>query len=264
MGNYSIRGLAQMAPENEVATVLSHFNSQFIYNVINDKLMERFKMNFMSQDANIVQAFDQNFKNIRATYPSDEKNIDFVELETYKEIIQLICAFYAIEPPQLDAIESDPNRFCFTTAFYLYDFLVSGFYNHLCDFFARYIYTNRDAIYTSMNLEAFRKGKDSSTLYGKSVFKDIRTAIISANIMMVVNNMTSFDMPIEGILMIIYGNENIVGTINEIVSHYTGADFFKEVYCNIPLESKSMMYTDIRFRLQQISAGDNELETQLF
>lgn len=254
MGNYTMSGLAQMANENEVATVLSHFNSQYIYDVIEEKLEGRFNVAMSMQNANVVQAFNQNFKDLRSTYPSDIANINNIESETYKEIIQLICRWYGIEYFLPMPAEGQMVDY-FTVAFYLYDFLVSNFFNYICKFYAGYIYVNKDQLYDSMGLEQFRKNKDSSTQYGKSVFKDIKTAVISANIMMVIQNMKSFDIPYDMILSSIYGNANVVGMLSSIINFFPG-DFFNHIY-EVPLHIKSILCTNIRLELQRLSAADN-------
>lgn len=248
MGNYSINGLNQMASENEVASVLSNFNSSFVYDIINEKLNGRFNIAMSMQNTNMVVAFEQNFKDLIATYPTDIKNINTVRTETYKEIIEMICAYYGITyilPPV------DESTDYYVLAYYLYDFLVSGFFNHISTFYARYIYANKEQIYDSMNLEAYRKNKDSSTLYGKKIFSDVKVAIISAYIMTVVKNMESFDVPVEMILSTIYGNPNIVGLLSGILNSMP-MDFFK-TYLKVPTDVEAVLYTNIRFELRRLS-----------
>lgn len=259
MGNYTIGGLNQMASQNEVATVLSHFNSQFIYDVIQEKLEGRFNISISMQNANIVQAFNQNFKDLKLSYPSDIQNIEEVEKETYKEIISMICDFYQI---QFNIPDADQTNTLFTIAFYLYDFLVSNFFSYISIFYARYIYTNKDQIYDSMEMDVFKKNKDSSTLYNKKVFVDPKIAIVSAHLMIVVKNMRSFDITVEDILSIIYGNANIVTMISSIVNNIT-VDFFKNVY-EVPQQIESILYTNIRLEMQRLMAAENGIDFKLF
>lgn len=257
MGNYSINGLNQMATENEVATVLSHFNSSFIYDVIDEKLRGRFNLAMSIQNANMVVAFEQNFKDLAATYPSDIKNIETVRTETYREIVDMICAYYGIQYA-LPPIEESPTVDYYTVAYYLYDFLVYGFFIYISKFYARYIYANKDQIYDSMGLDAYKKNKDSSTLYGKKVFSDVKIAVISAYIMTVVKNMESFDISIENILTVIYGDANIVALLASIINNMP-MDFFK-TYFKVPMEVEAIMYTNIRLELTRLSSVDNNIK----
>lgn len=257
MGNYSISGLNQMATENEVATVLSHFNSNFVYDIINEKLNWRFNIAMSMQNANIVVAFEQNFKDLMATYPTDIKNIEIVRRETYKEIVDMICAYYGIEYT-LPSEDDSPNLDYYTVAYCLYDFLVSGFFTYMGKFYAEYIYHNRDYIYDAMGLEAYRKNKDSSTLYGKKVFSDVKVAVISACIATVVKNMDSFDIPVYTILTTIYGNTNIVNLLNSIIIN-TSVDFFKTWY-KAPADVEALLYTNIRFELRRLSDIDGSIK----
>lgn len=253
MGNFSINGLNQMATENEVATVLSHFNSNYIYDVITDKLNGRFNINMAMQNANVIVAFDQLFKDLQSKYPSDVQNIEGVRLETYREMVDFICNFYGIQY-SLPAVGQGPAVDYFTVAYYLYDFLVSNFFAYISTFYARYIYTNRDQIYDCMGLDAFKKNKDSSTQYGKKVFNDPKVAIISANIMGVVKNLKGFDITVENILSIIYGNVNIVNMMSGILNNIP-TDFFK-TYFEVPPSVEAILYTNIRLELQKLSQAD--------
>lgn len=256
MGNFSISGLNQMATENEVATILSNFNNKFMYDVISNKLENRFVVNTAMQNVNIVGAFDQNFKDLVKRYPSDIQNIETVKMQTYKDIVDIICSYYKIEYT-LPEIGENPIVDYFTIAYYLYDFLVDNFFNYVSVFYANYIYKNKDAIYDSMNLDAFKKGKDISTLYGKKIFTDQKIAIISANIIFIVGNLKAFDITPDIILYNIYGNSNIVALLNSILVN-SPVDFFKTHFI-IPKNVEAMLYTNIRLELQRLSQADGNL-----
>lgn len=258
MGNFSINGLNQMATENEVATVLSNFNSNYIYDVIQDKLNGRFNISMSTQNANVVVSFDQVFKDLQVKYPSDAQNVERVRLETYREIVDFICKYYGIQYA-LPAIDQAPSVDYYVVAYYLYDFLVSNFFTFISTFYARYIYGNRDQIYDCMGLDAFKKNKDSSTQYGKKIFNDSKTAIISANIIGVVKNLSGFDITIENILSVIYGNVNIVNMMAGILNNIP-MDFFK-TYFNVPPNVEAILYTNIRLELQRLSQADGNNKT---
>ncbi|MCK9198289.1 MAG: hypothetical protein M0P49_01660, partial [Bacilli bacterium] len=101
--------------ETEVAEILSHFNSEYILNVIRDNILR--KQNFYPMNPpNIVMAYDTNFKLLQNNYPEKNMDIENVRIETYKEIIEILCQEYQL---QFNDIDQD----YYSTAFYLYSFL---------------------------------------------------------------------------------------------------------------------------------------------
>lgn len=256
MSNYSSSALRFLSSENEVAVVLSHFNSSYILDVIQDKLNSKFLITTASiESPNIVDAFRSNFIAIASQYPFDEKNITICRDETYREILDIICRNYGIEWNR-DYVESslDPAMSLYSFAHYVYDFFVSNFSTYISLFFARYIYANRTAIYNSLNLDQFKRSKDSSTMYGKRAYDDPYIGIISTNIIYVIDNMIQFDVSFHDILTTIYGDQNVVNLlINGLGISY---DFFRNVYYAIPPEFKPNLITNIRLDIQRIILND--------
>lgn len=248
MGNFSHDEMRSTATENEVAVVLSHFNSAYIMDVMRDKIENRFSLSNMNlvADPNIVLSFEQNFQYIMATYPSDIENIMQVRSETYREIIDLICSSYDMTFNDSEGLDY------YSCAFYLYDFFVCNFSNYISAFFASYILANKDGIYVGMNLDAFKKSKDSSTIYAKKLCDDQRVAIIASNIIYVVENMKTFDITLQEILTYIYGNPLTVSMFAGMIG--IPYDFFKEKYYNIPEEYQTILYTNIRLAIYRATA----------
>lgn len=235
--------------ENEVASVLSHFNTDFILDIIRQSIQNRDKTMYLPM-ANIVTAYEQNFKDIAARYPGEIQQISSVRLKTYVEIIDELCDNYRLQ------FNDNEDLDYYSTAFYLYDFLVSNFTQYLCFFFANYIYRERNSIYDSMHLNDFKKSKDTSTTYGKKVYKDVRLAVINANIDFVIKNMESFDIPLSTILSIVYPDKAIVNYINQIISPVY--DFYTTIY--VPFmntDTRPILITNIRLLIQQMSIDPN-------
>lgn len=258
MGNYSYSGMREMARANEIAMVLSSFDQQIIYDIVQEKLVTRFDNVISTLNGNLVQACDQNFKYIKVSYPYNVQEINDVEAETYQTIVNLLCDFYKInyKLPEYEGAD-DQRAVYYFTAYFLYDFLVDNFFKNISIFYAGYLINNKDAIYQSMGLDKFKKEKNSSISYAKQVYSDSKIAAISANIIHVVKNMATFDITVKDILANIYGRPDIVEPMSAIISSID-YDFFKEVY-KVPANVEALLFTDIRLRLQSLSNTINNI-----
>ena len=231
--------------ENEIAVILSHFNSQYIFDVIKDSLQKKFNYNTIASP-NVVASFEQNFKYLKATYPSDANNIETVRTETYKEIISILCNEYNL----VFDFENEEIDY-YSAAFYMYDFLVSNFSNYISAFFANFIVKEKNSLYESLNMDSFKKNKDSSTIYSKKIYKDGRLAILNANVDYVIKSISSFDITFTDILSLVYVDRNIVGFMDSIIKPVQ--DFYKVYYCGIiGTEAFPLIVTNIRLMIQNI------------
>ena len=230
--------------ETEVAEILSHFNSEYILNVIKDNILR--KQNFYPMNPpNIVMAYDTNFKLLQNNYPEKNMDIENVRIETYKEIIEILCQEYQL---QFNDIDQD----YYSTAFYLYSFLLSEFSSGLISFFANFIIKEKNSIYDSIGLADMKKNKDTSTVYSKKMYKNTKLAIINANLEYVVDSICAYDISLNTVLSNIYFDKNVVKHIESVITPIY--DFFKTVYVPVvQSEIKSLLLTNIRFQIQRIS-----------
>lgn len=231
--------------EVECAELLQHFNSDFIFNVIRNSLDNKFKFNAFLPVTNVVGSFEQNFKVMQNNYPSDRDNIIMVRLSTYNQIIDLLCKDYNLQFNNNEDLEH------YSVAYYLYDFLVANYKVYMIYFFASFIHKEKNYIYDSLNLEALKKNKDSSTIYGKKVYKDTKIAVISTNLDYVLNNIRSFDIDLDIILNTVT-NKNVASLLLNYISPIN--DFYKEFYCSaINSEFYPELLTNIRLEIQKLS-----------
>ena len=75
--------------EKELAVLLSTFNSQYIFDITVDKLKDKYNSSFNLTKPNVVESFEQTFKNLLNQYPMDRENILDTREEVYKEIIRI-------------------------------------------------------------------------------------------------------------------------------------------------------------------------------
>lgn len=247
MQNYNV------VTENEVAVVLSHYNSDFVFSIVDNAMKRRFLEVPIIAVPNVVGAWEQNFKAIRAQYGAENnEEIMRVRNETYKEIIDDICREFKLSFTIDDTVD------LYSAAYHLYDLFVCKFIENMTTFFANYIYKERSSIYDSLGLADKKKNKDSSTIYGKKIYKDIKLAVINANIDMVVSEICSMDIPFGSIISLIYGNNSeLKRYIISIVS--ADSDFMDNVY--VPVMNSFIrpdIITSIRFKLQEIAMAHDQ------
>lgn len=247
MQNYNV------VTENEVAVVLSHYNSDFVFSIVDNAMKRRFLEVPIIAVPNVVGAWEQNFKAIRAQYGAENnEEIMRVRNETYKEIIDDICREFKLSFTIDDTVD------LYSAAYHLYDLFVCKFIENMTTFFANYIYKERSSIYDSLGLADKKKNKDSSTIYGKKIYKDIKLAVINANIDMVVSEICSMDIPFASIISLIYGsNSELKRYIISIVS--ADSDFMDNVY--VPVMNSFIrpdIITSIRFKLQEIAMAHDQ------
>ena len=241
--------LYSIISENQLTEILSHYDTDFILSVVDNGIASRFNPNAVLRQPNIVAAWEQNFKQYLANFEemADAKNkIYDVREATYKEIIDRICREFNLS----FTIEDDIDWY--SAAFYLYDFFVANFNANLVAFFCNIIYRDRADLYDAMDLASLRKNKDSSTIYGKKTYKDIRLAVINANIDMVIGYICNMDINLADIINMVYPQKELVYYLINIVSD--NGDFFRNFYCtNLQSAIRPILLTDIRIGIQNMA-----------
>lgn len=232
--------------ENELAYVLSKFNSDFVYNTITESLNSRLRV-YGYNTPNIVNAFEQNFIAAKSDFPDNIGQITDIRNDTYTNIIKMLCDAHQIVFSDGDGIID-----LFSAASIMYSFLVSNFQKNIVTFFVNYILKEKTAIYDMLQLSNSKKNKDSSTIYSKKVFKNQKLGIISANLDFVVDSIcNSFDIPFDTYIKYVYIEDNDVykfltntlSPINDFFRTYIGSTFNSEF--------RPILLTSIRLSLQQ-------------
>ena len=250
---YKNQQIYDIVAEGEIAELLSNYNSDFIFDMINDHISKRFYYNPSTSTPNIVSSFELNFKDLASRYPSDADNIEQVRYETYLKVIDIICKSF-----NLEYVGNNPN--VFNVAFYLYDFLVSGYSRNVINFFANYIYHNKDTICNAMDLyDKYKKDKSSSMSYIKKVYNDNTIAIIISRIKEVIYYISGFDIDIYTFLSFNYPKHVCDFIVSNVLPKN---DIFKQEFCRV-IEMPTLL-TDIRFSLQKmIPINKEELNKEI-
>lgn len=239
--------------ENELAEALSHYNSEFIFSIVDEAMKSRFVNVPIASVPNVVGAWEQNFKAIISMYGSESHSMVYqVRSDTYDEIIEMICKEFGLNFTIDDSIDK------YSAAFHLYNLLVCNFTDNMITFFANFIYKERSNLYENLGLSELKKNKDSSTIYGKKVYKDIKLAIINANIDRVITEICGMEIPFYTIISLICGpNSELKKYYLSIIS--AGPDFFQKTY--VPVLNSDIrpdIITGIRFKLQELVVAHDQ------
>lgn len=238
--------------DNEVASMLAFFNSNYILDLVKDNLANKFRSYGMDMP-NIVYSFEQHFKQLESTYTGDLDKIQATRIETYKEIIRIICNEYQLQFNE--ALEQD----FYSSAFYVYKFLVSEFSSNIVNFFVNYIIKEKNSLYDLLNLSTLKKNKNSSTIYGRKMYKNNKFGVIHANLDFVIDNICQFDITLDTLLNNVYiGEKYIVRYIESIIAPIQ--DLFKFAFVPIlygPL--RPIIITNIRLKLQQLTVESENI-----
>lgn len=188
--------------EGQVAILLSNFDTNFIIDSTEDMIVKAREYYSTEPTVNYVSSLEIAFKDMLNQYPSDKNNIIEVRNKTYDEIIETIC-----NKSGLRVIYDTSSVDLFTLSKYLFDLTVSNYHINVFDFLYNFIVTQKDFIYSNLNLDSMKKSKDTSTVYNRQLYSDNKLAIINANLEYCLKFITSMDFSIEQILNYMYYNK---------------------------------------------------------
>lgn len=242
MFGYDMDSGYELTSEHQLSEILANFSSDYIYDVIGDHIDKRYEFAVI-QKPNIVNAFKANFDNIRTNFPIDIENINAVEEDTYRNIIDIICNRCNVSFDR----ETDDN--IYLAAATIYDFLVSGFNKHMVDFIINLIIKEQDSIYSTLGLEESKRNKDSATIYNRKTMDNTKLAVINANLLQVFQYIATLDINIIDLLEFCYQAPiiNLISSnFNENINIYN--DFMKTILSNERFLPEYI--TEIRLRIQ--------------
>lgn len=216
----------EIQANGQLTSILSQFDSDYIMHIIADTIENQFNNFDIIQKPNVVQSFENVFKELYAMYEVDRDNITEVRVDAYQAIIHILKHKFGFE-----FVEQE-NTDWYTITYYLYDFFVSRFNYYMANFYSKYIYDERDNIYMNLHLEEFKKQKDTSSIYGRYAFSDSDSlGIIVANLPYVLKQLTSLPVPNDLVYRYAYGN--IQETIDLFNSHIVTNGSLFQLYNSI-------------------------------
>ena len=229
----------------QVATILAQFDSGYVMDVVEDTINSiQFDFDIIPRP-NIVQSFEEYFKVLLNTYPSDIENINLTRNDAYHNIMDIICSKYGLQRTETE------NTDIYTLAFYMYDFFVSKFDSYLVNFYSSYITRNKSDIFTSLGLDRSIENTDVSSNYNRYAFgSDQELATVVANLPLVLGTIKNFDISDTDIYRYTYGN--VPAVINMLEDHIEPAISIFSMYNNILFNNTMYpnIITQIRLKIQ--------------
>ena len=196
--------------ENEVAVILSNFSSDYVMGAIDDILEKRMSNFEATTKPNFVGGFEQSFKNMEASFPSDIKNIREVRDNTYLQIVNVISKAFDLDTDF--QVEEDK----YPVAYFLFDFFISNYDIYLSRFFTNYIIREKDSLFKALELDDMAKSKDVTTFFNKNLFSDQTLAVLSANLDKCIKYISAMDFTEENIFSSVYQYEIVTMLCNHV------------------------------------------------
>ena len=156
----------ELQANNQIAALLSQFDSSYVMEIIDDTLTQVFTQFDMIPRPNIVRSFETMFKELREVYPNDIDNINQLRVETYQTIINHICSKYEIRFSQTENVD------LFTIADLLYDFFVARLNIYMIQFYVKYLINEKENIAVMLDMDEINKSKDPNIAYNKMAFNN--------------------------------------------------------------------------------------------
>ena len=238
----------QVNAERDVYVILSRFNTQYIYDCIDNALLAKNNTQFITRNPNLVRSLEDNFIVMQQQFPDDKANIMECREETYNEIINYLCSKFNLRFEEINYTD------LYTAAYYLYDVTVSNYLNYLVSFYSKYILKEKNTIYKDLNLEQFKKNTNIN--YNKKLFKDTATTNILINVSYVIDQLSAFDFDLETIIKVVYDDTNIAYFMNSI---FEDEDRFYKFYVqdiNNPMIRPNII-TNIRLAIQNAVVNED-------
>ena len=248
----------EIANEFNITELLEHFDSNYIFDIINDKL-DNMEFYSVLEEPNIIASFEENFKIMNDNYPGDSQNIQQIRNQVYIDIINILCNRFNLEPNY-----EDPNVNPYTLAYHLYDFLVCNRNNYMVNFFTSFIINNKDSLSRYLNLDDYKKSKDASASYSKRVYEDNEYGMIAANIPIIINHIATLDITLENIFQSLYTNYEVLDFLTNAIADKS--NFFRDHYCAVLSKPDILpiFITNIRLALQRIVGDISQQNIQEF
>ena len=240
--------------EKDLALILARFSDEYIFDSVISNIQNRFLYSQQGIIPNMPKLFESMFKEIEDVYTTEEylQTIEQKKQDTYRRLIYLLCNQFNLS---FNEEMIDSSKDLYSIAYYLYSFLVSDFSANIVTFYLNYISKEKNTIYDMMNLNEDKKNKDTATAYNKKLYKNLKMAIINANLEKVLHGMQAFDIDFETILSNIYQDKNKVKFISNLIQ--PNYDFYKTQIIPIVLFSQNSprFITEIRWRIHHEFAG---------
>lgn len=233
--------------ENEVSRLLSHFESDFVLDVVENNTNSRLRFNTIPM-ANLCGSFEQTFKTMLAKYPASSEQIMIVRSKTYGEIIDSLCRRHNL------SFKDPMNTDVYAIAYYLYGFLVSDFQKIMVNFITKLILREKENLLLTIGYDDTKKSRDVNMINGIRVEKDSKIIALSAHLQEIIQIISTLPITLNDIISNTYTDPTIIQYYMSSVM-YDNGNFFRDVYMaqfSNP-ESNTILMSNISLELHTAS-----------
>lgn len=212
----------EIISDAEISSVISKYSPGMIDMVLNDILKYKIN-NHMTPLGNMVSSYETNFKIDMQNYPQVGAQMSELRINIYNSIMDKICKAHEL------SYQLPSNADIYTSAYFMYQFLVSGFYQGAITFFVNFLTKECDEIYKMFNTK--NEDINPTHQYAKKRYNGKPSlAFIHTNLNKVIDNMYGFDISLQDII-----NTVFTGNQTEIASYLCSifvdnGNFFKNFY----------------------------------
>jgi hypothetical protein len=243
-----------------IGTILSNFSSDYITHVMEDSLqLEKKFRPFGEPMPNFVDVLNRNFLAVYAEAPDYSDKVQEVRIETFKEIILMICRYYNLS--FCAPFEEIPPEELYGIARKMYDIFVSNYTDNMINFFTGYIIRNADQIIKYLQSDPTAIKPKEVGLYDHKNYIDPKFILIHANINKVIYNMASYDIDLTTLLSYFYDQIAFI-RMNSLLRD--NGDIYKNHYAICLRDQRYVagILTNVKLRLQSMTYETIQIETK--
>lgn len=252
--------MAAIDTDMAIGTILSNFSSDYIQHVMEDSLeLDRRFRPFGESMPNFVDVLERNFQLVQIESPDYIDKVMDVKIETYREIILMICHYYnlrfcvpfeEISPEELYGIAQR-----------MYDVFVSNFSEYLINFFTSYIIRNADQIVQYLQSDPTAIKPKETGLYDQKHYIDPKFILIHANMNKIIYNMAAYDISLTELMS--YFFDPVTFNRMSMLLQDCG-DVYKNYYviCITDQRYTAGVLTNVKLRLQSMTYEAIQIETK--
>lgn len=197
---------------------------------------------------NMIEAFEHNFKRDLERIPQYQADMLERRAELYTSITEKVCAAHNM------TFNVDPNMDIYSASYYIYDFLVSHYYQFCIEFFSTFLSAEAESICKMLEDSGIQI---SAHQYAKKRYggKYSSIGVIHTHLNEVLDMLASFDISFETIIRTEIKDP---ATANFMLTALTdNGDFFKDFYMRtISGSNRAEAVTNIRFKLMPVMGMD--------
>lgn len=235
--------------DRAISTILENFSEDFINDSVSGSLEYKFRP-FDTRMPNFPAVLENNFKSILSYSAGYEDQINEKRLETYYNIIEIICENYNL------SIVGDgiPDEYVYQVCYFLYQILLSEFTERMIWFLSNYIIQNVGSLLSHIPEDK----RIPKTNYAKRIYQKQDYIALYDNMEQVLSIVASLDIPFS--LLITYLADN---TVADLLSRFIvdNGDIYKYHFARYIIDPSTRidMITTIKLNIVSMTAQNDAI-----